>query len=112
MSEVLKPTPSADIEHIFTHGFAGMTLQPVALADLVAARTALIANMVGDMPLDHRRFLISFERGDPQWNLLGVPAAAKLPAVRWRQQNLDKLPATKRAQLVQKLEEVLTEMRQ
>jgi hypothetical protein len=41
--------------------------------------------------------------------LLGVPNAAELPAVRWRQQNLDKLSANKRAILVARLEEVLSE---
>lgn len=94
MSEVLAPTLK-NIEPAFTRGFAGMTRDPVELADLLAARAALIKSIVGDMPADHRKFLISFERGEPDWNLLGVPNAAELPAVRWRQQNLDKLSAKK-----------------
>jgi hypothetical protein len=59
------------------------------------------------MPDDHRRFLISFERGNPDWSLLGVEGAADLPAVRWRQQNLNKLEAEARAALVARLEEAL-----
>jgi predicted nucleotidyltransferase component of viral defense system len=106
MSEVLAPT-LIDIEGAFNHGFAGMTHDAVALADLVAARASLIKSVVGGMSADHRKFLISFERGDPIWDLLGLPNAAELPAVRWRQQNLDKLPANKRALLVKRLEEVL-----
>jgi hypothetical protein len=39
--------------------------------------------------------------------LLGVPRAAELPAVQWRQQNLDKLTKDKRAELVKALEKVL-----
>jgi len=38
--------------------------------------------------------------------LLGLPEAPKLPAVKWRQLNLDKLAAEKRAALVARLEEV------
>lgn len=108
MSEVLAPT-LINIESAFTYGFSGMTRGPVALADLLAARAAVIKSVVGGMSPNHRRFLVSFERGKPVWDLLGLPNAADLPAVRWRQQNLDKLPANKRALLVTRLEEVLSE---
>lgn len=108
MSEILAPT-LINIESAFTHGFSGMTRDPVELADLLAARVALIEAIVGGMSKEHREFLVSFERGKPNWSLLGLPNAANLPAVRWRQQNLDKLPANKRALLVARLEEVLSE---
>ena len=108
MSEVLAPTLK-NIEAAFKHGFSGMTRDPMELADLLAARATLIKSIIGDMPADHRKFLISFERGEPNWDLLGLPNAANLPAVRWRQQNLDKLPSDKRAALVARLEEVLSE---
>jgi hypothetical protein len=93
MSEVLAPTLK-NIEPAFKHGFAGMTRESVEHSDLLAARAALIKSIVGDMPADHRNFLVSFERGAPKWDLLGLPEAAKLPAVLWRQQNLDKLGRT------------------
>ena len=60
------------------------------------------------MPDSHRQFLVSFERGEPDWTLLDVPGAAELPAVKWRQLNLDKLPTKKRAELVEALEGVLS----
>lgn len=108
MSEVLAPTLK-NVEAAFKHGFSGMTRDSVELADLLTARAALIKSIVGDMPAAHRKFLISFERGEPDWDLLGLPNAAELPAVRWRQQNLDKLSPNKRAILVARLEEVLSE---
>ena len=76
--------------------------------ELIAAREALIGQIVGKMPESHRRFLISFERGAPDWTLLGVAGAAELPAVKWRQQNLDKLTKKKRAELVEALEKALS----
>ena len=84
-----------------------MTDNPVTLDDLVAARAALIASVVGEMPEHHRRFLVSFEHGAPDWPLLGLDGAAELPAVRWRQQNLDKLDRATRTASVARLEEVL-----
>ena len=84
-----------------------MTSKPVLLDELLAARAALVTEMVGNMPEAHRRFLISFEKGDPEWPLLGIEGAANLPAVLWRQQNLDSLDATRRGALVQQLKAVL-----
>lgn len=108
MSEVLAPTRKP-IRQEFLRGFEGMTDKPVALDDLVAAREDLIKGIVGGMPEAHRVFLMSFKRGTPEWPLLSVPEAAALPAVKWRQQNLDKLPRKKREELVKRLAEVLGE---
>lgn len=107
MFEVLRPVfKPLDGEH--AQGFAGMTESPVALEALSATRDALIASIVDGMPDAHRTFLISFERGQPDWDLLGLPAAAELPAVKWRQLNLDKLPGERRAELVERLREALS----
>jgi predicted nucleotidyltransferase component of viral defense system len=106
MAEVLAPRRK-DISAEFMRGFDGMTDAPVSIEELVVAREALIADIVGKMPADHRRFLISFERGEPEWPLLGLPHASELPAVKWRQLNLDKLTPEKRAALVESLEKAL-----
>jgi predicted nucleotidyltransferase component of viral defense system len=108
MSEVLAPTRK-NISEEFVRVFQGMTDKPVTLSELTAAREALINELIGNMPTAHRRFLLSFERGKPDWSLLGLPSAVELPAVKWRQLNLDKLSAEKRAALVARLEEVLSE---
>ncbi len=108
MWEVLAPHRK-DITEEFMRGFDGMTAEPVSIEELVAAREALIGSIVGKMPEEHRRFLVSFERGEPDWLLLGVPDASELPAVKWRQINLDSLTSEKRAALVARLEKVLSD---
>ena len=105
MADILAPTRK-DLEEEFARGFEGMTQEPVALGDLVEAREALIRIMVTDMPVAHRRFLLGFKRGEPDWDLLGLPSAADLPAVRWRQQNLAKLAPERRAGLIERIEGV------
>jgi predicted nucleotidyltransferase component of viral defense system len=87
MAEVLAPTRQ-DIRQEFERGFEGMTENPVELDHLLQARENLIEELVGRMPEEHRRFLASFKRGKPQWELLKVPHAEQLPAVQWRLQNL------------------------
>jgi predicted nucleotidyltransferase component of viral defense system len=108
MFEVLRPTLKP-LDGEYAQGFHGMTDKAVLLEDLSRTRDELIALIVDGMPKDHRVFLISFERGEPDWSLLGLPAAASLPAVRWRQLNLDRLSAAKRAALVASLEAALSD---
>lgn len=100
--ELLAPLRK-DLAQEFAQGFEGMTTEPVALEDLAAAREALIATISGGMPAAHRDFLLRFKRGEPDWSLVGLPEAANLPAVRWKQLNLDKLTKTVRAHLVDQL---------
>jgi hypothetical protein len=84
-----------------------MTAEPVSLRELIEAREEMIELVVGRMPDEHRRFLVSFERGEPDWALLGLPEAGGLPAVKWREKNLNGLKLEKRAALVSRLEDVL-----
>lgn len=106
MSEVLAATRK-NLSEEFLRGFDGMTEKPVSLRELTEARENLVEAVVGKMPEAHRRFLVSFERDSPEWDLLGLPAAEALPAVRWRQQNLKKLKQAERDVLVARLEQVL-----
>lgn len=108
MFEVLRPVLKP-LDAEYAQGFEGMTEEPVPLEDLSRTRDQLIEQLIDGMPKAHRDFLISFERGEPDWDLLGVPAAADLPAVKWRQLNLDKLTPEKRAGLVASLERALSD---
>ena len=96
-----------DMTADFERSFDGMTEEPLTLDELNAARETFIAEVVGKMPDTHRRFLASFVRGKPDWASIGLPEAANLPAVKWRQQNLDKLTAEKREAEIAALEKVL-----
>jgi len=106
MAEVLAPE-RLDISAEFARGFEGMTERPVMIEELLKAREELINNVVGQMPTEHRRFLMSVKRGEPNWALLGLPDAETLPAVRWRLENLAKLSDEKRARLLSGLGEAL-----
>jgi Nucleotidyl transferase AbiEii toxin, Type IV TA system len=105
-AEVLDPA-RLDISQEFLRGFNGMTDVPIGIEKLVEAREELIADIVGRMPTDHRRFLLSIKSGAPDWALLGLPGAESLPAVRWRLENLAKLDPARRPGLLARLREVL-----
>jgi predicted nucleotidyltransferase component of viral defense system len=106
MAEVLSPQ-RLDISAEYKRGFEGMVDEPVTLDELLKAREDLIAEIVGKMPEQHKRFLISVKRGEPDWALFDLPGAKDLPAVQWKLQNLAKLSAEKRAQLLKGLNAAL-----
>jgi len=106
MAEVLAPQ-RLDISAEYRRGFEGMLEQPVSLDDLLKAREDLIKEIVGKMPEQHKRFLVSVKNSEPDWSLLDLPGAKDLPAVRWKLENLAKLPADKRKRLLKRLNEAL-----
>jgi hypothetical protein len=67
MFEVLG-SPQKDISAEFARGLEGMADKPILFKDLLAARAALAKTVVTDMPADHHKFLVSFEKGEPDWN--------------------------------------------
>ena len=105
LAELLRPNLK-DVSREFMEAFDGMTDTPVALDALLAAREELIREIVDGMPEDHREFLISFKRGEPDWQAIGMPEVADLPAVRWKQINLDRMAPEKREALTDRLRTV------
>ena len=106
MAEVIAPQ-RLDISLEFRRGFEGMVDQPVSLEDLVKAREDLVHEIVGKMPDQHKKFLVSLKKGEPDWSLLDLPGAKDLPAVCWKLENLAKLSASKRAELLKGLNQAL-----
>lgn len=97
-----------DISHEFEHNFVGMTEENVSLNALYEARSSLIDEMRLGMTGDQKEFLISFYRRDPQWALLEVGDLSELPAVMWREKNLDRADEETCFDIVKNLEELLT----
>lgn len=94
-AEVLAPRRK-DIEQEFQNNFVGMTTAPVQIEDLIATREEMIEIVVGQMPKEHREFLIGVERGDVRWQLADLQEVAELPAIRWKLSNLDKVQPDRR----------------
>lgn len=88
--ELLSPR-HRDIESELRTRFDGMTREPVSLTDLLAARDELVSQAVTHMPDHHRHFLVSVERGEPDWDAMNTPRVKDLPAVRWKLINIMEL---------------------
>ena len=88
--ELLDPR-RVDIEPVFHAEFAGMTVDPLPLAELEAARERLVTELRGRLDDNAMRFLLSLHDGAPDFDAIGLPQAAALPAVRWKLLNLERL---------------------
>lgn len=106
MGEVLSGRVK-DLENEYRNGFEGMTDDIIDIDELISTQTEMIDLLIGKMPDQHRQFLIGFESGTPDWSMLNISDAAELPAIKWRQLNLDKLRADKRTALVDLLKSSL-----
>lgn len=90
--ELLRPT-RVPLEKIFEQEFQGMTVFAVPLEELAAVRERLIGDIRARMDANIRHFLLSLHDAKPDFDAIGLPQAAALPAVRWKIQNLAKLKA-------------------
>jgi predicted nucleotidyltransferase component of viral defense system len=81
------------LEEAFVKEFEGMTTQPVSLDELKAAREKMTADLLARLDDNAMRFLLSLHDGEPDFEAIGLPQAADLPAVRWKVLNLEKLKA-------------------
>lgn len=88
--EVLFP-PMRDIEQEYERNFKGMTIEPVELSALQAARERMARELQTGLTANERRFLLSLVAGRPEWAMLEIAHVEHLPAMRWKLQNLAEL---------------------
>lgn len=108
IAEVIKPAFTNDVKDLFGLELIDMVNTPVTVEELEAAREQLVSTIHAQLTPEEKQFLISFKAKKPNWALLGLPDIDKLPAVRWKMLNLEKMSADRHAAALKKLEEVLS----
>ncbi len=106
IAELLKPGIK-DIKQIYEGEFANMSEEEASLDELEDIREFLIELINADFTDEERRFLLSFKNKAPDWTLLGLDGIEDLPAVRWKQINLGKMPEDKNKLAYEKLVSIL-----
>lgn len=86
LSPILKDQKSA-----FDNQFAGMTSVAFTYDDYENTRTTLNDTIQQRLTDGDKRFLLSFEMGEPDWKLFPHPVLKDLPAIRWKLLNIQKL---------------------
>lgn len=104
LSPILKNQQSA-----FDNQFAGMTSVDFTYDDYKTTRAILIETIQKRLTDDEKKFFLSFEQGEPDWKLFSKPVLKNLPAIRWKQLNIQRLKSenpNKHEQMIQNLKEL------
>lgn len=74
--------------------FAGMSDTPFTYQDFEETRASLIQRVRTFLTDADRKFLVSFEQGEPDWNASDYAEFERYPSVQWKLLNLRKLKKT------------------
>ena len=102
--EIFNPS-LLDIEQVFRTDFSGMTTNPVTIEELTNARYDLIKAINSLFDYRDKRFLLDFKKGQPDWTYFNFPHIKDLPAVKWKQHNLNQMSKDERQKMVLALED-------
>jgi hypothetical protein len=94
IGELLRPTRK-EIAGLYHGEFLSMAQDEVSLGELLDVRERLVEEINKALTDEQKHFLVSFKARNPDWSLLGIEGADKLPAVRWKMQNLGRMPDDK-----------------
>jgi len=106
MAELLRPQYK-DISAIYAGEFANMAETDVPLEELVAVRVRLVELIHQGLTDNEKDFLLSFKSREPDWALLDLEGVSELPAIKWKQINLAKMPERKHKLALEKLADIL-----
>ena len=104
--ELLNPN-LANLENPYALEFLGMTKDSVGLGVLIDVRTRLIDDIKSRLDDVAQTFLLSLQDATPDFDIIGLPKAADLPAVKWKLLNLQKLIAENPAKHAEQKEKLL-----
>ena len=90
MHELLAPTAPLN-EALYNDEFVGMTRETVTKEELVEIRARLHTDIRKRLTGNIAAFLLSLHDAIPDFDLIGSPEAANLPAIRWKLMNLERL---------------------
>jgi hypothetical protein len=88
--EVLFPG-TKPLEPAFSNEFVGMTREEVSLEALQAVQARLIAELPKQLTEQHRSFLLSLVRAEPDWAAAPFVHLQDMPALKWKVFNLAQL---------------------
>lgn len=109
--EVLQPH-LLDQRTAFDKQFQGMSDIAFTYEDFEYTRVKLIKTVNSSLTDPDRSFILSFKRGDPDWDLFPLKGLKEMPAVQWKLWNIQKLIKAnpeKHNEFLIKLEKLLTE---
>lgn len=88
--ELLAPS-DIDLSGIFERAFVGLTTRQVTPEELQRTKQLLLTTIRDRLGPREAEILRSIQAGEPDFTTIGLPHANDFPAVKWKQQNIQKL---------------------
>ena len=88
-----------DQRETLANQFEGMTDVAFTYEEFEATRDKLILDTNALIKTEDKNFLVSFELGEPDWNIFEYPYFKDYPSVQWKMMNLQKLKKQNPAKL-------------
>ncbi|MFH1727581.1 MAG: nucleotidyl transferase AbiEii/AbiGii toxin family protein [Pseudomonadota bacterium] len=108
--ELLNPN-ILDISNVYEREFRGMTRAQVSLKDLEDIQINLPCLIRKTLTNEEKKFLLDFKKQEEiDWNLLGLGNFSKLPGVKWKIHNIEKMDKTKHQEQLQNLSNYLNQL--
>ena len=76
--------------------FTGMTTTAYTISNFEETRSEMVTTIHENLSQKDKDFLISFAAGNPEWGLFPEAKIQSLPAVKWKLENIKKMPKEKR----------------
>jgi len=106
IAELLRPN-LLDIEPVFNREFQGMARMDVQVEELTAVREKLFSTIHTDLTENERAFILSVKECRPDWSRLPIPGLDRLPGIRWKLMNLERMEKAKHRNAVDKLKRIV-----
>lgn len=111
LNEVINPRLKA-LDDVYRQEFVGMARVDLPLQELEGVLDELLSRLGRLMTDEDVRFLLSFKQGAPDWALFPHFGVDRLPAVRWKLANIQRMQPDKHRQSLELLEQALGRLRQ
>jgi predicted nucleotidyltransferase component of viral defense system len=106
ISDLIKPN-FLDLKRTYEKQFDGMTSHDITLETLEETRKKVFSVTSSFFNETEKEFLLSFKRGEPNWDLFPIKTIQQFPSVKWKLYNIQSMTKEKRLQSLKKLEEKL-----
>lgn len=98
-----------DQKHAFENQFSGMTKESFTYENYEEVREQLVFEINKSLTEEDKKFLVTFKKGEPQWELIKLNNLQHFPAIQWKLQNIQTLAKnnkSKHADLLKRLEDI------
>ncbi len=108
IAEVMNPRWK-DINTLYENEFVGMTFKRLSLDELNEVPTQMLQALRAHFTQNDYDFLYSFKSGSPDWSLAPSATFNRLPAIKWKLLNIQKMADKKRSESLSILEKTMTD---